>query len=237
MKKILSILLLLCFSVLYLWNVSATYTNSEERTAANFLFREGIIVNTFLGEFLTRNTHEWMNLWGIPEMYDYLEEKGLFNERLYDDIDKDFRLKDSITRQEVMKIIAKLSWDEITSNCNGIFSDVATDGWGCKYIEWALSKWHIATNDTFRPEDKITKTEAMKLILKVQWIDKVQVTANWQEDYMMTAYNFNIIDEKYTDYNADATRGWIFVIATYTIENEEEITVKQNDMIISDEAL
>jgi hypothetical protein len=54
---------------------------------------------------------------------------------------------------------------------------------------------------------------------------------------MMTAYNFNIIDEKYTDYNADATRGWIFVIATYTIENEEEITVKQNDMIISDEAL
>jgi hypothetical protein len=50
-----------------------------------------------------------MNLWGIPEMYDYLEEKGLFNERLYDDIDKDFRLKDSITRQEVMKIIAKLS--------------------------------------------------------------------------------------------------------------------------------
>jgi len=40
--------------------VSADIINSKERTAANFLFREGIIVNTFLMEFLMENVPESM---------------------------------------------------------------------------------------------------------------------------------------------------------------------------------
>jgi hypothetical protein len=99
-----------------------------------------------------------------------------------------------------------------------------------------LEKEYIAANPSFRPEDNITKTEAMKLILKVQDIAKVQETDNWQEDYMLTAYEYGIIDAKYTDYNADATRGWIFQIATVTIEQKEEIKVKIKEKIISDEA-
>jgi len=148
----------------------------------------------------------------------------------------DYRLLDTITRQEVMKIIAKLSGETIEETCAGIYNDVDKTGWGCKYIEWALEKEYIAANPSFRPEDNITKTEAMKLILKVQDIAKVQETDNWQEDYMLTAYEYGIIDAKYTDYNADATRGWIFQIATVTIEQKEEIKVKIKEKIISDEA-
>jgi len=43
---------------------------------------------------------------------------------------------------------------------------------------------------------------------------------------METAYFYGIIDDKYTDFNANAFRGWIFTIATATIEKEDEIFEK-----------
>lgn len=170
------------------------------------------------------------------EAANFLAEKEIIADKSQNPID--YRLEATITRQEVMKIIAKLSEETILENCNGTFSDVDANGWGCKYIEWALWKWYITQNASFRPNDNITKTEAMKLILKVQGIDKSQSTSNWQEDYMMTAYEYGIIDEKYFDYNADATRGWIFKIATVTITQEEEIEVKMEEKkkLMSDEA-
>ena len=55
---------------------------------------------------------------------------------------------------------------------------------------------------------------------------------------MMTAYEYGIIESKYTDYNADATRGWIFAIATTTIEKEEEIQEKMlEEGLMSDEVM
>ncbi len=146
----------------------------------------------------------------------------------------DFRLSDTITRKEVMKIVMKLSGKTIPDTCNWVFSDVPAD-WGCKYIETALTAWYIAANDTFRPDDNITKTEAMKLVLKAKWIQKIRETVSWQSDYMETAYFYGIIDSKYTDFNAHAHRGWIFSIATATIQKQDEIFEK--GWIISDEAL
>ncbi len=77
----------------------------------------------------------------------------------------------------------------------------------------------------------------MKLVLKAKWIEKTQSTENWQEDYMMTAYEYGIIDEKYSDYNADATRGWIFQITTAVIEQEVEIKGLIEEKTMSDEAM
>ncbi len=150
----------------------------------------------------------------------------------------EFRLLDTITRKEVMKIVMKLSGKTIIDECNGSFSDVSAD-WGCKYIESALRAGYIAENPTFRPDDNITKTEAMKLVLKAKNIAKTQVTDNWQEDYMETAYEYGIIERKYSDYNADASRGWIFQITTSTIEKEEEIKIKvqEREKLMSDEAM
>lgn len=152
----------------------------------------------------------------------------------------EYRLLDTITRQEVMKIVAKLSGESIPESCSGVFSDVDVNGWGCKYIEWALDKDLIASNATFRPEDNITKTEAMKLVLKVQNISKIEETDNWQNDYMVTALEYGIITEIYYDYNADALRWWIFQITTATIEQEEEIKEMielKEEKLMSDEAM
>jgi hypothetical protein len=73
----------------------------------------------------------------------------------------------------------------------------------------------------------------MKLVLRSKGIQKIQETSAWQEDYMLTAFEYGIIDQKYTDYNTQASRGWIFQIATATLEQEEEIIEKGG--IVSDE--
>lgn len=223
MKKILSIILLVCFvpfsasafsevleddfrNIDIIWDstdpiiMNVSSDQSSVLIAAKFLASEGIIVDR--GD----------------------------NIDLYD-------LDNEIQRQAVMKIVMKLSWKTIPEGCRGEFSDVDVNDWPCKYIEAALDAWYIAANDTFRPYDSITLTEAMKLVLKAKGIEKTQVTSNWQEDYMVTAYEYGIIDEEYYNYNADATRGWIFQIATATIEKEEEIKVKQEEKLMSDEAL
>lgn len=158
------------------------------------------------------------------EAANFLASEGIIADKSY--APSEYRLGDTITRKEVMKIIAKLGSDDLDADCVSSFNDVSSSDWGCKYIEWALDMGYIAANPNFRPDDNITKTEAMKLILKVQNIEKTQETDAWQEDYMMTAYEYGIIEAKYSDYNAEATRGWIFQIATVSIEKEEEIQIK-----------
>ncbi len=146
-----------------------------------------------------------------------------------------YELENEIQRQAVMKIVMKLSGRDIPDACRWEFSDVDVNDWPCKYIEAALDAEFIAANETFRPYDLITMTEAMKLVLKSKGIQKVQQTDNWQEDYMMTAYEYGIIDNKYYTYNDNATRGWIFQIATAAIEQEE--VIMEMGGIMSDEAL
>ncbi len=133
-----------------------------------------------------------------------------------------YRYQDWLTRWEWLKIFMKISWKKIEDKCDWIFSDLKS-GWQCKYVEAALRNWFISKNDKFRPNDNFTKTEVAKLITKVKWVEKVVETDNWQNDYMLTLYEYWIIKNKYTDYNADAKRWWIFQIATSTIKKEEEI--------------
>ncbi len=114
----------------------------------------------------------------------------------------------------------KLSGREVPDACRGEFADVDRLDWPCKYIEAALDADFIARNENFRPKDLLTKTEAMKLVLKSRGIEKVQTTDNWQEDYMKTALHHNIIFEEYTDYDTFATRGWLFSIASLSVINE-----------------
>lgn len=170
------------------------------------------------------------------EAANFLAEKGIIADKTSNP--SEYRLSDPIERKEVLKVVMKLSGKNVANQCERQFIDVAAD-WSCKYIEAALREGYIAANPNFRPNDKITLTEAMKLILKAKGIEKTQQTENWQEDYMMTAYEYGIISEKYYNFNADATRAWIFQTATATIEKEEEIKekVKETEKLMSDEAM
>lgn len=219
MKNIIVAFVLLFSLVSTSFALSLTEEWMKEYNAANYLADEGIIKDVRVWLDISGTDYELIG-WGM--MLATLDA---------------YRLADTITRKEVMKVVMKLSERTVKDECRWEFSDVSND-WGCKYIEAALDAWYIAANDTFRPDDNITKTEAMKLVLKAKGIEKVKETTDWQSDYMETAHFYGIIDEKYTDFNADASRGWIFVIATATIQKEEEIKEKQEEEeIMSDEAL
>lgn len=120
-----------------------------------------------------------------------------------------YRLDETMTRKEFMKVLANQVWDEIENECNYEFWDVRND-WGCKYIEWAMKKAFVAHDRYFRPNQAVTKSEAMKLILKARDIERIQKTSDWRVDDMQTAFKKWIIENKYSDYDNLATRWWIF---------------------------
>lgn len=121
----------------------------------------------------------------------------------------DFRLNDTITRKEMMKIVMNLSGKNVPDTCKGSFWDVTND-WGCKYIEAALVNGFIAKNASFRPDDTITKAESIKLALGARGISKATDTGDWQADWMNTAFDNSLLSAKYSDHNTKALRGWIF---------------------------
>jgi len=123
----------------------------------------------------------------------------------------DFGLANTVTRKEIMKVVMNLSGKSVSDSCTEEFSDVQND-WGCKYIESALGYGYIAANTTFRPDDSISKAEAMKLVLKAKGIEKAYNTSDWQADYMNTALDNGIIKSAYSDHTTSALRGWIFTI-------------------------
>lgn len=130
-----------------------------------------------------------------------------------------YRLDETITRKEMIKIVVKVAWLEVEEKCEKKFSDVSED-WGCKYIESALKAWFISFNNwIFRPDENITKTESLKLVFKARGIQKLYNTSHWQEDYMKTAFDLWLITAQYSDYNTNAFRGWIFVIIAKTYED------------------
>ena len=136
----------------------------------------------------------------------------------YSSTPEKYRLSDSITRREMMKIIANM-WSPALASCKWIFWDVKEWDWGCKYIEWARNFWIVAWNTNFRPNDNISKAEALKMLLNIKWIKKTSDTGNWQADYVQTAYDNKWYDSLWSDYTSAATRGWIFMSANRVINN------------------
>ncbi len=121
-----------------------------------------------------------------------------------------YNLGNTITRKEIIKVIANISKIELNSQCNWFFTDVLND-WGCKYIESALREWFIADNNTFRPDETLSQAEALKLIFKARWLSKRYETNSWQQDYISSAYYLWYIEDKPDHFNTPATRGWIFL--------------------------
>lgn len=144
---------------------------------------------------------------------EFLAAKWVINTKSFNP--DEYKLDSYITRKEMMKIVMNLSSKTLWNECREVFVDVDNDWW-CKYIESALDYGYITGNQAFRPNDMLTQTEALKLILQARNIWKRYDTWSWEEDYISTAYYLWYIDEKYSNYGIHATRGWIFSVAAKT---------------------
>lgn len=147
---------------------------------------------------------------------EFLASKKIINVKSFNP--DQYKLEETITRKEVMKVISWIGRFEVNDTCTWIYADVHDD-WGCKYIEKALELGYISWNEWFRPNDTLTRSEALKLIFKARGIPKKYETSSWQEDYISSAYYLWYIDEKFSDYNMAATRWWIFSVAAKSYDD------------------
>ena len=132
----------------------------------------------------------------------------------------DYRLGDTITRREVMKVAMNLASCQnivLNSTYAGKFSDVPASDWAWKYAETAVDNALIAANATFAPARNVTKGESLKMVMNVTQIEKATGGANFWADYVQAGVDAGIV-ESFSDYDTTATRGWIFKVAANALE-------------------
>lgn len=146
----------------------------------------------------------------------------------------DYRVENTITRREMLKIMMNISGKSIPNSCGSIhsFNDLDSSDWGCKYADAAIKAWYIAKNDSYRPDDNISQVEALKMIMKAKDIEREE-NSNWKLGYVNTAYEQWILESKFTNYDTAALRGWIFIIVQDAIIEDSSDTGNILDILIN----
>ena len=147
----------------------------------------------------------------------------------------EYNLDSEITRREMLKVMMNLSWREVVDTCTWKFSDMRSDDWGCKYAEAAVDAWFIAKNNTFRPDDKVTQIESLKMIMQAKGIARNE-SDDWRDGYMSKAQSEGIIEESFIDYDKTALRGWIFSNAARSY-SDFKVTIETQELTPEEEEL
>jgi len=130
-----------------------------------------------------------------------------------------YNLGNTITRREMLKIMMNLSSVDVENTCEGKFSDLGASDWGCKYAESALEAGFIAANAKFRPDDNVSKIEALKMIFQAEGIERAE-NEDWRAGYVETAVELGISDSL-SDYDTPAKRSMVFVSASNAMDSSE----------------
>lgn len=142
----------------------------------------------------------------------------------------DYRLGDTITRREMLKVMMKLSSTvTVVDNCEGKFADLPASDWGCKYAETALANNMIAANSNFRPDENVSKIEALKMIFKARGIEREE-NEDWKAGYVNTAVS-KWITSTFSDYDTAAERQWIFVAAVEAADMDTVVEDDEDDLL------
>lgn len=109
----------------------------------------------------------------------YLKEKWII--KWY--ADGTFRWSNPITRAELLKMLFSITNQEISDNNNDFFDDVTWTVWYKKYVNTAVERWIISTNNkNFRPNSYISRSEALKILIKWNNINPEEIyTQNYKD--------------------------------------------------------
>jgi len=191
------------------WRAISLDNKIEKDFASNLACQNGKINNCCKSQWYR---YAWTGIWIENISWQRKSAEFLAGKKIINNFSLNpgwYNLESFISRKEVMKVIINTSTISPNESCSEIFFDVEND-WGCKYIEAAFEYEYITWNQSFRPDDRLSKTEALKLIFKARNIEKAYSTNSWQEDYISTALYYWYIDEKYSNHNEPATRWWLF---------------------------
>lgn len=188
----------------------------------------------------------------------FLGDKGIITKQLNA---FGYRLDDTITRAEVVGISLKIKWVTLPEKytCKNYFSDVKYDvvnNWKCRAVEIAADNGLVSRNNKiFRPQDRITRAEALSILIKAgsfstkdipgfeqgtEWVMS-DATNKWQSEIFNIGFSLGIIDKEklprkenqwemggyiYSFYpNRDAIRAEVFWFARAIIEKQNRQTI------------
>jgi len=127
-----------------------------------------------------------------------------------------YNLDQNVLRQEIAAVARGVAGLEKTTVAKGTFSDVTAtspNNWAVYSVEALADAGLIAKNATFRPEDKISKAEAIGMVVKAAFGDAYAYDAakgtSWQEQVVAFAVE-NGVAANFTNYDTAATRGFVF---------------------------
>lgn len=140
----------------------------------------------------------------------------------------DYRLGDNLPRREAVKVMMNLSSIAVVEQCAGLFSDLAADDWACKYAEIARENGLVAANSTFRPNDLVSKIEALKMVFQGRELERDE-NADWRAGYVSAAVSLGIATA-FSDYDTPATRAEMFIWAAEAINMNDEVATDEDPL-------
>jgi len=144
-----------------------------------------------------------------------LAQAGIINDNSANPAD--YNLGNNVLRQEIAKVAANIAGLTPNATCSNKFSDVSAttpNTWACGYVEALLDAGLVSANAKFNPESNISKSEALKMMLEAAGYTNVYTNAaNWQAETVAFAVQKGVATS-FSDYNANATRGWIFTVGS-----------------------
>lgn len=166
------------------------------------------------------------------EAANYLAGEGVINTKA---TAAEYNLDQNVLRQEIAKVAVNMAADvEMKDSCDGSFTDVTAttpNTWACGYVEALLDAGLVSANATFRPEDNISKSEAVKMVLEAAgYTDIYTNVSNWQEEVVSFAVDAGVVSS-FTNYNTMATRGFVFEAAHNAMVTMED---DSTDDLLSD---
>jgi hypothetical protein len=136
---------------------------------------------------------------------EYIE--GLHNKNIVQGYDADyFKPDDSISRAEFIKmVVLAMDYDLLENIRETSFSDIEVDDWHTPYIETA-HHYELVNgydDDTFRPNNKINRGEAVKIIVSAIYDGKMPgfediftdiISTDWFTPYVIFAFKNEIVN-------------------------------------------
>jgi len=121
-----------------------------------------------------------------------------------------YRLGDTTSREELSKIISNLGGLTVVEG-ESVFQDTDFASWSEKYAKALNEAEYAASNAYFNPKSNASKIEALKWVMEARDIES-GVGSTWQEERVNGAVAAGIASS-FTDYNADVSRGQVFIWA------------------------
>ncbi len=147
-----------------------------------------------------------------------------------------YNLDQNVLRQEIAAVARGVAGLAKSTTVTGVFTDVTATSpntWAVYSIEPLAEAGIVSTsNATFNPERNISKAEALGMMVSAAGLGysfDSSKTSSWQEQVVAFAVNEDIVST-FTDYDASATRGWVFKVGADSMET----TTDDDDDLLGD---